>query len=606
CTATLSGYIPQSKVFNISKEEADGKLQKTIPISLVRENSNPSTTDKLLVKFTLLGDNLHETPESHKGNETWINKLSLLLPADSTVFDVFNKALNEKSFTFVEKSYSYIGSITTPKSMGENTLSEFANGPKSGWMYTVNGEYPMNGMRDEKLKDGDKILFYFTDDYTQEPPSFKWNTSGGSGGSGGGGSSRPTATATATPKPTAKVDLNSAIEDTANIVKANVKNPQVGSIGGEWAIIGLARSGASVPNEYYQKYYENVEKTVKTCGGVLDEKKYTEYSRVALALTAIGKDPKNVAGFNLLKPLGDYDKTVWQGINGAIWALIALDSGEYDIPQNTEAKVQATREMYVKYILDNQLSNGGFSLTGKEPADVDVTGMALQALNKYKAQNDVKNAMEKAVSALKKMQTNSGGFESFGVENIEGVSQVIVGINAMNMTADNADFTKNNNTLLDNLMSFYVEKSGFKHAKNDDKINQMATEQALYAMASAKRTIDKKPSLYNMSDVIKSDNDSSENGFGLIGKNPAIRLNKVIKAGKTFDDIRGHKNQKAIELLAERGVINGYSDSEFLPDLTMSRAEFATIIDRALGLELGGDKMFNDVADDAWYNMYVK
>ncbi|MEG2584500.1 MAG: hypothetical protein RSA27_08340, partial [Oscillospiraceae bacterium] len=139
--------------------------------------------------------------------------------------------------------------------------------------------------------------------------------------------------------------------------KANVKNPQVGSIGGEWAIIGLARSGASVSDEYYQKYYENVEKTVKACGGVLDEKKYTEYSRVALALTAIGKDPKNVAGFNLLKPLGDYDKTVWQGINGAIWALIALDSGEYDIPQNTEAKVQATREMYVKYILDNQLSN---------------------------------------------------------------------------------------------------------------------------------------------------------------------------------------------------------------------------------------------------------
>ncbi len=35
-----------------------------------------------------------------------------------------------------------------------------------------------------------------------------------------------------------------------------------------------------------------------------------------------------MAGYDLTKALGDYDKTIWQGLNGPIWALIALDSTE--------------------------------------------------------------------------------------------------------------------------------------------------------------------------------------------------------------------------------------------------------------------------------------
>jgi hypothetical protein len=111
-------------------------------------------------------------------------------------------------------------------------------------------------------------------------------------------------------------ELQSSVEASAAYLYKTVSNPQVGSIGGEWAVLGLARSGCDVPASYYQNYYANVVKYVQSCGGVLHEKKYTEYSRVIVALTAIGRDPTNVAGCNLLTPLGDFDKTVWQGING--------------------------------------------------------------------------------------------------------------------------------------------------------------------------------------------------------------------------------------------------------------------------------------------------
>ena len=144
--------------------------------------------------------------------------------------------------------------------------------------------------------------------------------------------------------------LADAVTDTAAYMYRTVKDPQVGSIGGEWAVLGLARSGYEVPEEYYQKYYATVESYVKACDGVLHDKKYTEYSRLIVALSSIGKDARDVAGYDLTKPLGDYGKTIWQGLNGPIWALIALDSKDYPMPENPEAATQATRQMYIDRI----------------------------------------------------------------------------------------------------------------------------------------------------------------------------------------------------------------------------------------------------------------
>ncbi|MBQ1222200.1 MAG: hypothetical protein IIX78_06625, partial [Alistipes sp.] len=132
-------------------------------------------------------------------------------------------------------------------------------------------------------------------------------------------------------------DIDSLTEDVGIYLYETVKEPIVGSIGGEWAVLGLARSDMDIPEEYFENYYRTVTKYVKDCDGVLHNKKYTEYSRVIVALTSIGKNPEDVAGYNLLVPLGDYEKTIWQGVNGAIWALIALDCGNYNIPENPKA-----------------------------------------------------------------------------------------------------------------------------------------------------------------------------------------------------------------------------------------------------------------------------
>ena len=415
----------------------------------------------------------------------------------------------------------------------------------------------------------------------------------------------------------ASTQLDAVVADTARYVYEAVNNPQVGSVGGEWAVIGLARSEYDIPEKYYQDYYVNVEAYVKAHNGVLHEKKYTDYSRVILGLTAAGFDPTNVAGYDLTAPLGDFDKTIWQGINGPIWALIALDSANYPIPPNPDAKTKATRDLYIAEILRRQLPDGGFNLTaggGGEigengKADPDITAMALQALAKYQERADVKKATEEALACLSKLQNKKGGYASWGTDNSESVAQVIVALAELGIPLDDSRFVKDGNTLLDNLLTFYKQGKGFLHTADGSGSNQMATEQAFYALVAAQRAAEGKSSLYRITDDTAKtdapDGGADAGKSGLPGKHPDIRIVPVAEPGKTFDDIGTNANRSAIEALAARGIIDGRTETGFDPDGTMTRAEFAALVVRGLGLHEKPNKVFADVPAQSWYAGYV-
>ena len=399
--------------------------------------------------------------------------------------------------------------------------------------------------------------------------------------------------------------VQSEVQSSAAFMLSSVRSPEVGSIGGEWAVIGLARSGYSVPADYYDEYYTRVEKYVKNCDGVLHERKYTEYSRVVLALTAIGRDPSNVLGYNLLTPLGDFEKTIWQGLNGPIWALIALDSGNYEIPKNPAAKTQATRQLYIDEIIKNQMKDGGWSLTGTGDSDVDITAMALQALAKYQDQKAVKSATDSALSWLSKNQDSKGGFASWGTMNVESVAQVIVALCELGISLDDSRFVKNGHTLTENLLSFRQSNGGFYHVLDgSDGNNQMSAEQGFYALVAINRAENGKNSLYRMGDVIKATTKPSTT----VKKGSAdasVSVPAVTAPGTTFSDVKNHANKAAIEALASRGIINGMGQGTFMPNKTMTRAEFAAIVTRALGLTAKDTKVFSDVPRSKWYAGYI-
>ncbi|MBR6529421.1 MAG: terpene cyclase/mutase family protein [Firmicutes bacterium] len=297
-----------------------------------------------------------------------------------------------------------------------------------------------------------------------------------------------------------KADFEKIYKETKEYI-LKLGTPTVGSIGGEWMVISLTRDGNACP----EGYYENVEKFVKeniNDKEQLHRSKSTENSRVILGLTSAGYDVTDVAGHNLLMGLTDMNYLKIQGINGPIWALIAFDSYDYEIPVNKNAADQTTREKLIDHILASQLDNGGWALIGRG-YDPDITGMAIQALAPYYNTNEaVKEAVDEALEMLSEIQSDNGGFS--GVQ--DGVSsescvQVAVALTALGIDPEKDErFIKNGMSVIDAICLYAIEGGGFAHVPFGD-LNGMATEQGQYALVSYLRLLNGETALYDMTDV---------------------------------------------------------------------------------------------------------
>lgn len=260
---------------------------------------------------------------------------------------------------------------------------------------------------------------------------------------------------------TAQIDQ--ALSRTAAYLSAAVPSPQVASIGGEWAVLGLARCGQLTQSQR-TAYLTALETTLKETQGVLSQRKYSEYARVVLALTSLGEDPKSVGGYNLITPLLDTEMVEWQGINGPIFALLALNSGNY---AGTEAK-----EYYLQAILQAQVADGGWSLAGSK-GDPDVTAQALQALAPYEATSpEAARAIERGLACLEALFQNGFFVTS------ESCSQALIAYAALDRTAPQS--------LVEELLSYQQSDGSFAHLPGG-KSDLMASEQALCALTALAR-----------------------------------------------------------------------------------------------------------------------
>lgn len=295
-------------------------------------------------------------------------------------------------------------------------------------------------------------------------------------------------------------------------IKKTVPTPTIGSSSGEWAVLALARGNADILNSYYDGYYDRVVAYVRTniSSGKLNADKSTDNARIALALTAIGEDPTSVGGHNLLTALDDVTYDLKQGINGPIWALIALDSKNY---------TSSSRDELIEAILGNRTSDGGWALDGTV-TDVDMTAMAIQALAPYyKSNKNVQDVVDAALAWLSTKQSSDGGFSSWGNANAESCAQVIVALSALNIDADtDSRFVKNGHSALENLLTFEQADGSFLHTLpgSDKDNNQMSSEQGTYALVAYDRFKTGKNSLYNMTDAVKRADASAQEVIDMI------------------------------------------------------------------------------------------
>lgn len=137
-----------------------------------------SKGENVTVTFRLIGSTLAKPSEVDlsKGKEgfcdakyvTWIPTKKYTVPKNSTVYDLFVKAMEDARLKEEGAAENYVSTIYAPTSLGGYPLSEFTNGKYSGWMYTKNGVHT-NAIKDELLSDdGIDIIFHYVNDYRYE------------------------------------------------------------------------------------------------------------------------------------------------------------------------------------------------------------------------------------------------------------------------------------------------------------------------------------------------------------------------------------------------------------------------------------------------------
>lgn len=84
-------------------------------------------------------------------------------------------------------------------------------------------------------------------------------------------------------------------------------------------------------------------------------------------------------------------------------------------------------------------------------------------------------------------------------------------------------------------------------------------------------------------------------------KRPGNSIYAVVESVKSFADMTGHWAKGDVELLASKLVVNGTSDGAFAPQAPITRAEFAALLVRSLGLNGSDTAAFRDVNASDWF-----
>lgn len=263
-----------------------------------------------------------------------------------------------------------------------------------------------------------------------------------------------------------------------------------GKLADDWQSLGVARSNTPASKEMRQARYNDIVAYLNQS----DRLSATDFERTIIGVVSIGGDPTHIPEATTHKNLVEelyQSNAMNSGVNAIIYGLLALQTKEYAVPENANFSIQ---EMVDK-LLSLQKADGGWALGGAV-GDVDMTGMAITALAKYKDMPGVSTALDRSVAWLSSVQLKSGGFKGWSNENSNSLSQALMAITLTGNDPKGALFTKDSD-MITALMTYRTADGGFKWLPTDTQSNGMALEQALYALTQYKFYLNGSGSIYD-------------------------------------------------------------------------------------------------------------
>lgn len=163
------------------------------------------------------------------------------------------------------------------------------------------------------------------------------------------------------------------------------------------------------------------------------------------------------------------------GVNGRIFALCALDMGNYTLPANGAR----SRESLLEQLLNHEYGSDGY--------DVDMVGMLMYAIAPYQEvsgyEERTKAKLDEGVEAILKEMREDYTFHSWGTVNSESVAQVICALASCGIDPySDPRFGDGDRTILTQWMDMFSTPDGFKHVQSESASNLLATYESCYAL----------------------------------------------------------------------------------------------------------------------------
>ncbi len=270
----------------------------------------------------------------------------------------------------------------------------------------------------------------------------------------------------------------------------------IGTSNSNMYIIALGRLGKEYDYSTYLAGLEGI------AAGYGSEHKASDMQRSAMATVCAGGDAQNIGGRDLVGDATYYRDSVSplgkEGANGYSWALLTLDSMQYEPPE----WAVKNRNDIIAELLSRQNIDGSFD------DDVYVTASAVTALAPYCetsgaytiTQNQTgwvidlspKEAVDKAIDYLSNTQSADGDWGD-----LIATAMTVIALDTMDIDCNGDErFEARKGTAFDGLMSYQNKDGGFSY--DNKKSDGEATSYAICALTSHLRKIQNRATLFNM------------------------------------------------------------------------------------------------------------
>jgi hypothetical protein len=241
----------------------------------------------------------------------------------------------------------------------------------------------------------------------------------------------------------------------------------------DWEAVVLGVNGVKIKTPLFgTSYFKETEKAIRERKG--EYRLVTDYVRLVMAYRSHGRNPEEIAGYDFIEKIKQFENMSNQGLNAYTWSLIALKD-----------KAAELAPVLIDNMLEYRTEGGGFSYKRnpgeKDRADIDQTAMAVTALAPYAAPDalrdigplgeTVRDVVDAALAYLR---------DSYdAIDNCESAAQVIIAMCSAGQEADE--------TLLEIFNGFRLSDGFYTHTLESNKTDEIATRQAALALTALKR-----------------------------------------------------------------------------------------------------------------------